>query len=235
MADRRIELGTIAVLAALLTACASQVAAPPQPDRGGPADFPHAHYRQLLAEGKPVFLVDPARSLAVIEVRRSGSLAQFGHDHVIASHDVTGNIAPEEGRADFYVPLDAMVVDEPLLRTEAGFDTQPDPDDIAGTRRNMLQRVLDADRYPYALIGVQDVAAASLPERVRVTLTLHGVARSVDAAVHWEGTTAEFSVTGTFAIDQSQFGIAPLSILGGAISVQDRVNVSFRIRADRMH
>ena len=138
-----------------------------------------------------MFLVDAARSLVVIEVRRSGSLAQFGHDHVVASHDVAGNIAPDEGRADFYVPLDSLVVDEPLLRTEAGFDTQPDADDIAGTRRNMLQRVLDADRYPYALIGVQDVGAGSHPERVRITLTLHGVARSVDAAVHWEGTAAE--------------------------------------------
>jgi hypothetical protein len=42
-------------------------------------------------------------------------------------------------------------------------------------------------------------------------------------------------VTGTFAIEQSKFGIAPFSILGGAIAVQDRVSISFRLRALRMH
>jgi YceI-like domain len=218
---------------ALLAACAPQVAAPPELEKSASVDFPSALYRRLVAEGKPVFRVNPARSLAVIEVRRGGSFAGLGHDHVVASHDVAGNIAPDEGRADIYVPLATLVVDEPVLRAEAGFDTQPDADDIAGTRRNMLQRVLDTDRYPYALIGVKDVSAGGNGEHVQVAMTLHGVTHSVDAMAHWERTLEEFSVTGTFAIDQTQFGIAPLSILGGAISVQDRVNVSFRIRAHR--
>jgi hypothetical protein len=48
-------------------------------------------------------------------------------------------------------------------------------------------------------------------------------------------TADEVFVEGTMAIDQSQFGIAPFSILGGAIAVQDRVDIAFRIRARRMH
>jgi YceI-like domain len=227
-------LGVVASLTALLAACAPQVAAPPEVEKGAPAEFPSAYYRQLLVEGKPVFRVDPARSLVVIEVRRGGSLARFGHDHVVASHDVSGDIAPDEGRADLYVPLDKLVVDEPVLRAEAGFDTQPDPDDIAGTRRNMLERVLHVDRFPYALIGVNDISAGGHAGQLRVAMKLHGVTRPVDATAHWEKTAEEFSATGTFAIDQTQFGITPLSILGGAISVQDRLNVSFRVRANRL-
>ena len=69
---------------------------------------------------------------------------------MIASHDVAGFIAPGEGRADLYVPLDALVVDEPALRSEIGLDTQPSAADIEGTRRNMLEKVLETDRYPYA-------------------------------------------------------------------------------------
>ena len=235
MIERRLPLGIIAVLATLLAACAAQVATPPEIARRGPAEFPDAHYRELLAQGRPVFRVDPSLSLVVIEVRRGGSLAQFGHDHVVASHDVTGNIAPDEGRADLYVPLEALVVDEPGLRAEAGFDTQPDADDIAGTRRNMLQRVLDTARYPYALIAVNDIGTADKTGQVRVALTLHGTTSPVVAAAQWDRTGEEFSVAGTFAIAQTQFGITPLAILGGAISVQDRVNVSFRIRAHRLH
>jgi hypothetical protein len=233
--ERRFPLGIIAVLATLLAACAAQVATPPESGRRGPAEFPDAHYRELRAQGRPVFRVDPSLSLVVIEVRRGGSLAQFGHDHVVASHDVTGNIAPDEGRADLYVPLDALIVDEPALRAEAGFDTQPDADDIAGTRRNMLQRVLDTARYPYALIAVTDIGAADDTGQVRVALTLHGTTGPVVAAAQWDRTAEEFSVAGNFAIAQTQFGITPLAILGGAVSVQDRVNVSFRIRAHRLH
>jgi hypothetical protein len=71
------------------------------------------------------------------------------------------------------------------------------------------------------------------PQRLRVTITLHGTTRSVDTEATVEKTGEEVSVTGAFAIDQSRFGIAPFSILGGAIAIQDRVNINFRIHAHR--
>jgi YceI-like domain len=234
VAERRITRGVAAVLVALLAACASQVAPPPQAGKPEPAGFPAAHYRQLLAQGKPVFRVDPARSLLLVVVRRGGALAQFGHDHVVASHDVAGYIAPDDGRADLYVPLDAMAVDEPALRAGAGFDTQPSAADIAGTRRNMLDKVLETSRHPYALIAVSDNGAGAAAHQPTVALTLHGVTRRVEAASHLERSAGEITVTGALAIDQSRFGIEPFSILGGAISVQDRVNITFRLRARRV-
>lgn len=170
----------------------------------------------------------------VIQVRRGGSLAQFGHDHIIASHDVAGYIAPDEGRADLYVPLDALVVDEPGLRAEAGFDTQPTPADIAGTRSNMLEKVLETARYPYALIAVNDSAGADGTRQLRVAVALHGTTQFVDATTQSVTTQDEVFVQGTMAMDQSKSGIAPFSVLGGAIAVQDRVNITFQIRARRM-
>jgi len=201
---------------------------------GAPPDFPHAYYRQLQAQGTPVFHVDAVRSLVAIEVRRGGSLARLGHDHVVASHNVAGSIAPGEGRADFYVRLDDLTVDEPDLRASAGFDTKPDADDIAGTRRNMLQKVLQTEQHPYALIHVSDPGKGGSAVTVPVVVTLHGVTRSVDAIARWDRGAEDFSVSGTLAIDQSEFGMTPLSILGGAITVQDRVNISFRIHAVRV-
>ena len=188
----------------------------------------------MLARGAPVFRVDSDRSFAVIVVRRAGSLAQFGHDHAIASHDVTGYIAPDEGRADLYVPLDALVVDEPALRSEIGLDTQPSQADIAGTRRNMLEKVLETDRYPYALIAVNGHAPGDGAQPLRVAVALHGVTRSVDAPMQYRRGADEVTATGTLAIDQSQFGIVPFAILGGAIAVQDRVNITFQIVASRV-
>jgi polyisoprenoid-binding protein YceI len=220
----------VAVVAALLGACAPIPTAPPGPPVGAPPDFPHAYYRQLQSRGLPVFDVDAARSQVVIEVRRGGSLARLGHDHVVASHSVAGTIAPGDGRADFHVALDTLTVDEPDLRAAAGFTTQPDADDIAGTRRNMY-KVLEIERYPYVLLGVHGAASEGKSESIRLDVTLHGVTRTVDAIASWGLSGEEFAVSGQFAIDQSAFGMTPLSILSGAITVQDRLNVAFRILA----
>jgi hypothetical protein len=187
-----------------------------------------------VAQGTVVYRVDPAGSLLVMDVRRGGSLARLGHDHVVASHDVAGYLAPDAGRADFLVPLDALVVDEPALRAEAGLDTQPSAAAIAGTRHNMLDKVLEADRYPAALITVSGGLVGVGPQLFHLTITLHGTTVTVEALAQVEKGPDEVTVTGTAAVDQSRFGITPFAVLGGALAVQDRVEVRFRIRARRV-
>lgn len=181
-----------------------------------------------------MFLVDASRSLVVIEVRRAGSLARFGHDHIVASRDVSGYVAPDAGRADLRVPLDALVVDDPALRMQAGMHTVPSAEDIAGTRRNMLDRVLETSRHPDALIAVDDAGSGSGTRQMRAAVTLHGTTVPMDVVAHVETGTDELRVTGTLQLDQSSFGIAPFSILGGAIAVQNRVTLRFRITARRI-
>ena len=218
-----------AVLAALVWACAPQVAGPPEPVQRAPANFPEAYYRQALAQGRPVYRVDPAASLLAIEARRGGSLARLGHDHVIASHAVMGYVAPEEGRSDLFVQLDQLVVDEPELRAQSRFDTQPSADDIAGTRQNML-RALAAEQYPFALIEVNRLDRG----RLKVTISLHGATRSFETPVQIDSSANELKASGRIDLKQTDFGIKPFSILGGAVQVQDEVNLRFSIRARRI-
>ena len=235
MLRRRTPLGV--VLALLLGACAP--VAPvrtPLPELSGqraPAGFPVADYERAAAQGKPVYRVDAGRSLVVITVRRGGSLAQLGHDHVVASHTVQGYVAPGEGRADLYVALNDLTVDEPAPRAAAALDTQPSESDIAGTRNNMLQKVLETERFPYALIHVGGVEKAATGVSLKVGLTLHGREQSFVVPTQLDEGTGELSVNGSFGFDQSQFGIVPYSILGGAVRVEDRVSLRFAIRADR--
>jgi hypothetical protein len=207
-----------------LAACAPQVreSAPPP---GMPPEFPRAFYEQAAAQGKRVLRVDPAASLVVITVRRGGSLARLGHDHVVASHGVQGYVAPEAGRADRYVALDDLAVDEPALRAEAGLDTQPSASDIEGTRANMRDKVLETARFPFALIH----AAGAGP--LKLDITLHGTTRSFEVPAKIDARDGELKAEGQLAFKQSDFGITPFSILGGAVAVQDRVEIRFRVRA----
>jgi hypothetical protein len=230
----RIPQAIVALLVASLAACAARVVAPPPVEGLWPAGFPDAYYRELEARGQNVLRVDTARSLVVIEVRRGGSLARFGHDHVLASRDVSGYVAPEEGRADLRVPLDTLIVDDPALRTQAGLDTTPSAEDIAGTRRNMLERVLETQRYPDVLVAVNGVEPGAGARRLSGSVTLHGTTVPIEAVAQVDRAQDEISVTGTMTLEQSRFGIEPFSILGGAIAVQDRLTLQFRIRAYRV-
>ncbi|RZL86850.1 MAG: YceI family protein [Variovorax sp.] len=219
----------VAVLAAFVAACAPQIRqATPRP---APENFPRADYERAAAQGKPVYRVDPEGSLVTITVRRGGSLARLGHDHVVASHAAQGYVSLEEGRADLYVPLDTLSVDEPALRAEAGLDTQPSESDIAATRSNMLDKVLATQQFPFALIRVSSVEKIPAGLRMAVALTLHGATRTFAVPAQIETGSDGMSVAGSFEFNQSDFGIVPFSILSGAVQVQDRLSLRFRIRA----
>lgn len=220
------------VAGVVLSACTPRISELAPAERGRPPGFPAQVYQQAAAQGKPVLRVDPASSIVVIEVRRAGSLAHLGHDHVVASHDVEGYVLPEAGRSDLYVALARLVVDEPALRAEAGFDTRPSASDIAGTRRNMLEHVLDADEYPFVLVGVRRID--NDPAAVEVSIGLHGVTRVTRVPVQFDGGPDDSVYAGRLTLKQTDFGIAPLSVLGGAIQVQDAVDLRFRIRATRL-
>lgn len=221
-------IGPAVVLAIGLAACGPPPLPPGAAPAGQlPAGFPEAHYRQSQARGRPVLQVDPERSLAVIEVRRAGPLARLGHDHVVASHDLGGYVAPEEGRADLFLALDRLVVDEPGLRAEAGLDTQPSREAVEGTRRNMLEKVLETERFPFILIR----AARKDGETLRLAVTLHGTTREMDLPVRIESSPGSMTVSGRFSINQSDFGITPFSVLGGALQVRDQVDLRFRVVA----
>ena len=224
----------VAAMAALIAGCAPQVrpvADETRPTRReAPVEYPRAYYEEAAAQGKPVYRIDPEHSLVVIEVRRGGSLARLGHDHIVAARSVAGHVAPEAGRADLYIALDDLIVDEPALRDAAGFDTQPSAPDIAGTRANMLEKVLESGKFPHALIRV-DRAGAS--DKLAVSITLHGVTRTLDVPALIDIRDRQAIVTGRLEFNQTEFGITPFSILGGAIQVQDRLSLQFTITASR--
>ena len=216
----------ILLAAILLAGCA---AAPPPAPPESVQESPTAWYQAARARGQKIYEVAGAQSLVTIVVRRGGAFARFGHDHVIASRSLSGQVAPDANRAHLQFRLDQMSVDEPSLRAQAGLATQPSAEDIEGTRNNMLKRVLDAERYP-----VVQLAAERLPgkdDALRLAITLHGVTRSMDVPVTYARTAAHIHVSGELALLQSDFGITPMSIMGGALTVQDRMELRFAIVA----
>lgn len=221
-------------LVALITACSQPAQEPTSLSASDspPADFPAAAYTEAAARGQRVLQIDSAHSLLVITVRRGGTLARLGHDHVVASHALQGYVQPEQGRADLFVALDKLSVDEPALRAQAGLDSQPSAADIAATRANMLGKVLQTSQFPFARIHVQTPPNADGEATLALDLTLRGVTRNLSVPAQLRDERDGLHITGELSFDQSNFGIAPFSILGGAIQVQDRLELRFEVQAN---
>ena len=103
-----------------------------------------------------------------MRVSRAGFLARFGHDHVIASHNITGYaLLPDPdgtlsgARADLYLPLASLSVDEADLRETAGLDSKPSAKDIDGTRANMFKS-LAATTFPWLTVNVLMLSDSAL-------------------------------------------------------------------------
>ena len=221
------------VLVACQTVAPQPAATAPTPQTDLRAEY------QALAQAGPVYAVDPAASQVRIFVFRAGAAARLGHNHVLSAPKFEGYVSlPSEqatdARFELRVPLTELVIDDSNIRAETGgsFSGERSADDIAGTRRNMLgERGLQADQFP--IVRLRSVAVeGDWPVLVaQVEVTLHGVVRTQAVMLHVERNAAQLKVEGNFTLRQSDFGVTPLSALGGLIKVQDPVAISFRLIA----
>lgn len=226
-----------ALLCLLLVACAAEL----KPVRGislpVPERFPEDLYLRA-SHHEPVYRIDPGTSGVLVYVYREGPLAKLGHDHVAASHEVRGYaLLPgslADSRADIYFSVATMTMDEPSLRRDAGFNTEISADDIEITRRRMLRVVLEAEKYPFVQIHATTTPTGDHETRLKVVLTLHGVTSALTIPVRFASDPKTFSVFGEANIRQSDFGITPFSIFGGALAVSDQLHVIFSIRGSRV-
>jgi len=218
----------------IMIGCVSSPEPPPVP-AGAPDEFTAAGriYRAAAARGEPVYRLDDHGSMVRILVFRSGALARLGHNHAVTGRQIHGYAwlpANDPTRADLYLALATLIVDEPQAREAAGFATELTQEDRNGTYRNMLAS-LEAGRYPHVLLHVTVPMTGLTADRdtriADVDLTLHGMTRRLAVPVQSVTTGGGFRVTGTFRIRQTDYGIEPFSVFGGALAVRDDLELKF--------
>lgn len=213
----------------------SACAAPPRPagdaDAGGTGPAP---------AGRPVAMLRVVASDVTVRVYRDGPLAQLGHNHVITSTAVAGQVVlrdPLEASSfSLSLPLDSLVVDDPLRRTAAGPDF-PDnltAEDREGTRGNLLgPALLDAARFPVLHldgVGLEETAAGYV---ATARIDAAGLSREirVPVAVEWAG--GELVARGSFMVTHAEIGLVPFSAALGALRVREEIEVDYRLVARR--
>jgi polyisoprenoid-binding protein YceI len=199
----------------------------PAPAPTGPAPV-GAHDYAVVAE----------ESLLQIFVYRGGAMARLGHNHVIASHHVSGTVSvtddPLQTRFDISIPVNELTIDEPAMRETAGSDFPPGVPQSArdGTRKNMLsEALLDGAKYPAIRLRATDVAAAGDGFDVGVEITIKDQVHAVRVPVAIERKEGELIARGEFPLRQSELGFKPFSVAMGTLVVLDDMRIRFEVTA----
>ena len=233
LARRFVALG-LALLA--LGACQSV----PEQAPGALRTAPDAAERREAPANAVRYAIDPDRSDIRFLVYRAGPLARLGHNHVIQAKNVRGEIrfASEIRRSTFSITMPAkdFAVDEASARGDEGeaFAVQPDAEAIAGTTANMIgEKVLDGANYPNIEIESIDLNGPAWGPDARIRITLHGQTREMSVPIAFAAEGNRITVTTFLTIKQTDFGITPMSVLGGGLQVDDAIRIRARIVAVR--
>ena len=108
-----------------------------------------------IPTGYTRFRVVPAESEVRVLVYRDGPMARLGHNHVVSSRSLQGDVLVgdkgQDPRISLVLPVASFSVDQKEQRAEEGedFPGVVDEDAISGTKKNMLsESLLDGAKFP---------------------------------------------------------------------------------------
>jgi len=176
------------------------------------------------------YTIDAGISRFTVRAVANGLLSSLGHNPTVAIRDF-------EGQAKF--SPDALEESQLTLRIRAASlavtDNMSDKD-RRELERTMHEEVLEDARYPEIIFESTQVSTSKAGDgqyfvNLVGTLTLHGVSRD-------QALTAQIALIGDllrahgeFTTRQSDYGIRPVTVAGGALKLKDELKCSFDIVA----
>jgi polyisoprenoid-binding protein YceI len=177
------------------------------------------------------FQLDSSASRFTVRAFAGGMLSALGHSPTLSIRHFSGEIG-----------FNPAAPERASLKMEIRSDSLDVMDDIKSSDRREMQEtmnreVLQVDRYPAITFESTSTAVDKVSDgRYKVALngnlTLRGVSR--DTPVIAQVTTSGdllLRASGEFSILQSDFGIAAVSVAGGALKLKDELKFSFDIVA----
>jgi polyisoprenoid-binding protein YceI len=234
----------LAVLCAVaLSACqtlpsAGTAAAPASVNGAAPANVAApAPASVTTSPGGKRYIVDPHASEIRLLVYRDGPMARVGHNHVIIGR-VQGELRVSDTAAasgfSIEIPVESLQADAPAWRAEEGEEFTANVSDQArkGTRDNMLgEDVLDAAHFPLIRIESDTLLGPRWNPDVNARITVRGKTSALKFPAAVFEQPGSLTVIAAFRVLQSGLGIKPYSILGGAVTVRDAIDVRVRLVA----
>ncbi len=184
------------------------------------------------------FVIDSEQSWIRVLIYRAGLFSGLGHNHVIASNNLSGTMHCNDQVTDTRVylsfPVESLVVDTSDIRKLEGDDfAKPVSDkDIKSTRNNMLgSKLLDAKSH--ALIEIRTTAVEGTVDSLVVTadMTVAGHTNSISFPARAVLSGNQITITGIVTIAHKDLGLKRYSVAFGTLKVHENITVRFEIVA----
>ena len=167
------------------------------------------------AQARPI---DSATSKLTVHAFKTGLFSGFADNHEIEAPIAEGSIDEASPRVNFVIESRAMKVLDPQMSSDKRRQVQ---------ERMLGPEVLNVERFPKITFESMKVEKSGPGEfLVHGRLTLHGVTRPVSVKVRNESGR----YLGTCTLKQRDYGIEPISIVGGTVKVKDELKIDFDIR-----
>jgi len=165
-------------------------------------------------------------------------MAKLGHNHVITSNEESGFAwrcpTPTCSGFELRIPVIMLVVDDPAARAAAGpgFEGSVPESAREGTQKNLLRaEVLDAAQFPDVTVRAAGLGGTWQEPVAQADVTIKGVTRRVEVPLDLADAEGTLTARGTLRLRQTEFGMVPFSVAGGAIQVADEIVLGFEIVA----
>jgi len=193
--------------------------------------IPETKEQPATVEGSAgVFVIDGRSSRFTVRAVAAGMLSAMGHNPTIGIRDFSGELkfSPEQLNAGAF----RLAIRSSSLAVQ---------DDISDRDRREMERlmneeVLESAKFPEILyesaqISVSTMGDALYSAQMNGELTLHGIKRSVPITARVAMMGSMLRASGNFALRQSDYGIKPVTVAGGALKLKDELSFSFEIVA----
>ena len=193
--------------------------------------IPETKEQPATVEGSAgVFVIDGRSSRFTVRAVAAGMLSAMGHNPTIGIRDFSGEVkfSPEQLNAGAF----RLAIKSSSLAVQ---------DDISDRDRREMERlmneeVLESAKFPEILyesaqISVSTMGDALYSAQMNGELTLHGIKRSVPITARVAMMGSMLRASGNFALRQSDYGIKPVTVAGGALKLKDELSFSFEIVA----
>ncbi|MGO8795292.1 MAG: YceI family protein [Candidatus Sulfotelmatobacter sp.] len=176
------------------------------------------------------YSIEARESSLTIRAFATGMLSAFAHNPTIFAPGLEGEVRLEPERVE-QSSLSALVYTASLTDTDD--ISQKDRDEI---NRRMQQEVLESDAFPEVRYDSLKCSGTKMAEgnywlALDGEFTLHGVKRHQPISVRVAVNGDFLRATGEFSIRLSDYGIPPVTAVGGTIKLKDELKLSFDVVA----
>jgi polyisoprenoid-binding protein YceI len=174
------------------------------------------------------YVVDARASRFTVQAFATGMLSAMGHNPRIGIRTFTGEV-------DF----DVEAAQASGFRLSMKANSLGVLDDISDKDRREIERmmneqVLESSKYPDIVyeaptVSVKQIEGNLYSAMLIGTLSFHAVTRNQSIPARIAAFDEMIRASGEFTLNQSEYGIKPISVAGGAMKVKDELKFSFEM------